>query len=55
MIIGNPDEVKQKLFELKTKYRADEVMINTIAYSPKDRIESYKLIASAVFPKEKNA
>ncbi|NEU31998.1 LLM class flavin-dependent oxidoreductase [bacterium LRH843] len=53
MIIGNPHKVKQKLFELKTKYRADEIMINTITYSPEDRILSYKLIAKEVFPKGK--
>ena len=52
MIIGNPHDVKQKLYELKTKYRADEIMINTITYSPEDRIRSYTLIANEVFPKE---
>ena len=49
IIIGNPHEVKQKLFELKTKYRADEMMINTITYFPEDRIRSYELIAKEVF------
>ncbi|KAB2329729.1 LLM class flavin-dependent oxidoreductase [Cytobacillus depressus] len=49
MIIGNPHEMKQKLFELQTKYRADEIMINTITYSLTDRIQSYKLIAKEVF------
>ncbi|MCZ2258284.1 LLM class flavin-dependent oxidoreductase [Sporosarcina sp. G11-34] len=53
MIIGNPYEVKQKLVELQTKYQADEIMINTITYSPEDRIQSYKLIAKEVFSKEK--
>ena len=48
MIIGNPHEVKQKLFELQTNYQADEIMINTITYSPEDRIRSYKLIAKEV-------
>ena len=48
MIIGNPHEVKQKLVELKTKYRADEIMINTITYSPEDRIRSYTLIANEI-------
>ena len=51
MIIGNPHEVKQKLIGLQTKYRADEIMINTITYSPKDRIQSYQLIAKEVFSK----
>ncbi|WP_203247360.1 LLM class flavin-dependent oxidoreductase [Sporosarcina beigongshangi] len=49
MIIGNPLEVRQKLFELQTNYRADEIMMNTITYSLEDRIQSYKLIAEEVF------
>lgn len=49
LIIGNPQEVKQKLFELKTKYHADEIMINTITHSPQDRIRSYELIAKEIF------
>lgn len=54
MIIGNPYEVKQKLFELKTKYQADEIMINTITYLPEDRIRSYELIAKEVFSEGKH-
>ena len=52
IIIGNPQEVKQKLYELKTRYQADEVMINTITYLPEDRIQSYELIAKEVFSDE---
>lgn len=52
IIIGNPQEVKQKLYELKTRYEADEVMINTITYLPEDRIQSYELIAKEVFSDE---
>lgn len=52
MIIGNPYEVKRKLMELQTNYKADEIMINTITHSPKDRIQSYKLIAKEIFSKE---
>jgi luciferase family oxidoreductase group 1 len=48
MIIGNPNEVKQQLIELQTNYQADEIMINTITHSPKDRIRSYELIAKEV-------
>lgn len=55
MVIGSPHEVKQKLLELQTNYQADEIMINTITYSPEDRIQSYKLIAEEVFSKDKNA
>lgn len=49
IIIGNPQEVKHKLFELRTKYQADEMMINTITYLPEDRIRSYELIAKEVY------
>ncbi len=49
MIIGNPQDVKQKLLEIKANYKADEIMINTIAYSPQDRIQSYELIAAEVW------
>jgi luciferase family oxidoreductase group 1 len=48
MIIGNPQEVKKKLYEYQTQYKADEIMIVTITYSPEDRIQSYKLIAKEV-------
>lgn len=45
MIIGNPHVVKQRLNELQAIYKVDEIMIVTITYSPKDRIQSYQLIA----------
>jgi luciferase family oxidoreductase group 1 len=48
MIIGNPQEVKLKLLQLQTRYKADEIMILTIAHSPLDRVESYKLIAKEI-------
>ncbi|MDQ6598251.1 LLM class flavin-dependent oxidoreductase [Bacillus salipaludis] len=48
MIIGNPKECKNKLIELQAKYKVDEIMIVTITDSPRDRIESYKLIAAEV-------
>lgn len=51
MIIGNPEEVVGELKQLKTKYQADEIMINTITHSLEDRIQSYKLIAEEVFSK----
>lgn len=46
LIIGNPTEVKEKLIELQTNYRADEIMLNTITYSAEDRFSSYRLIAA---------
>ena len=48
MIIGNPSEVKQALFELQANYQADEIMINTITYAAKERIQSYELIAKEI-------
>ncbi|MFB4162957.1 LLM class flavin-dependent oxidoreductase [Alteribacillus sp. JSM 102045] len=45
MIIGDPKDVKQKLIEWEKHYQADEMMINTITYNPKDRLHSYELIA----------
>ncbi len=49
MIIGNPKKVMEKINEVKTMYRADEVMIVTITYSPEDKIQSYQLIANEAF------
>jgi luciferase family oxidoreductase group 1 len=48
MVIGNPQEVKQQLFELQTLYKADEIMIVTITHSYEDRLQSYQLIANEV-------
>lgn len=48
MVIGNPQELKRKLIELKNTYKADEMMINTITYSPGDRIQSYRCIAKEI-------
>ena len=48
MIIGDPHVVKQKLNELQVLYKADEIMIVTITHSPKDRIQSYQLIAEEI-------
>ncbi|MGN7297017.1 LLM class flavin-dependent oxidoreductase [Ferdinandcohnia sp. SAFN-114] len=45
VIIGDPMEVKNRLFELQQAYQADELMIVTITHSPKDRLKSYELIA----------
>jgi luciferase family oxidoreductase group 1 len=49
MIIGNPQQVKDRLLELKNQYKPDEIMILTITYSPEDRIRSYELIAGVMF------
>lgn len=51
MIIGNQEQVKQRLLELQDRYNADEIMIVTITYSPEDRIKSYELIAQELINK----
>jgi luciferase family oxidoreductase group 1 len=48
LIIGNPEQVKEKLLNLKLAYQADEMMIVTITHSLADKITSYKLIAEAL-------
>lgn len=46
IIIGNPQEVTQKLIELHATYKADEIMLSTITYSAEARRNSYRLIAN---------
>ena len=48
MIVGNPQEVGKKLYQLQAEFKADEIMLVTITHSPKDRMESYRLIAAEV-------
>lgn len=48
MIVGNPQEVGKKLNQLQAEFKADEIMLVTITHSPKDRMESYRLIAAEV-------
>lgn len=48
MIIGDPQEVNDALDQLQKTFKADEMMILTIAHSPEDRKESYRLIADEV-------
>ena len=45
IIIGDPNEVKSKLIEIQQQYKVDEMMLLTNTYSPKDRKDSYQLIA----------
>lgn len=51
MIIGNPQEVRDRLNQIKEKYLVDEIMIVTITHSLNDKIQSYKLIADSVLSK----
>lgn len=46
MLIGNPQEVVEKLLQLKRIYQVDEIMIVTITHRFEDRLHSYRLIAN---------
>lgn len=46
IIIGNPQELKEKLIDLQASYKADEIMLSTITYSAEARRNSYRLIAN---------
>lgn len=48
IIIGNPKEVKAKLEELANRNRIEEIMINTVATTYKNRTESFKLLAEHI-------
>lgn len=45
MVIGNPNEVKKQLLDIREVYDADEIMINTNIHRQEDRFRSYRLIA----------
>ncbi|MBN2984559.1 MULTISPECIES: LLM class flavin-dependent oxidoreductase [Cohnella] len=45
MIVGSPDDVRQRLESLHAAYRPDELMILSYAYEFEDRLRSYELIA----------
>ncbi|MNF09883.1 hypothetical protein D3C80_2106650 [compost metagenome] len=44
-IIGNPDEVREKLQAFIDNTGADELIINTTMYDHKARVRSYELVA----------
>jgi alkanesulfonate monooxygenase SsuD/methylene tetrahydromethanopterin reductase-like flavin-dependent oxidoreductase (luciferase family) len=46
-VIGLPLEVKKQILERATKYDADEVMLTMITHKLSDKIEAYRLLASA--------
>lgn len=48
MIIGDPKTVKTQLKALEKEYECDEIMINTVTYSPDDKFNSYRLIAEVL-------
>ena len=47
MIVGNPDEVKQKLNQLVRNFGTDEIVVATFAEEQEDRFKSYELLAKA--------
>ncbi len=48
MIIGDQKTVKTQLKALEKEYECDEIMINTVTYSPDDKFNSYCLIAEVL-------
>jgi luciferase family oxidoreductase group 1 len=48
MIIGNPEEVKERLNKLQQLYETDEFMIVTITHSYQARVKSYELLAKKI-------
>src|SRR5699024_1600898 len=44
MIIGNPEQVKEKLMDLQRQFEADEWMIITITHEPEAKFRSYELL-----------
>ena len=47
LVHGDPEEVREKLLELKEKFAADELMIITITGDYESRRTSYRLVAEA--------
>lgn len=45
MIIGNPNEVTERIKKIHKQYEADEVMIITITHDKKETFNSYRLVA----------
>jgi len=44
MIIGNPDQVKEKLMDVQKQFKADEWMIITITHESEAKFRSYELL-----------
>jgi luciferase family oxidoreductase group 1 len=44
-VSGTPDQVKEKLIELATRFDTDEIVISTFAEEFEDRLHSYRLLA----------
>jgi len=44
-VVGNPQQVRERLEALAGDYEADELIVVTITYDPKARRRSYELLA----------
>ncbi|MBT5110639.1 MAG: LLM class flavin-dependent oxidoreductase [Rhodospirillaceae bacterium] len=53
-IIGTPEQVREQLVELSTRYGLDEFVVLTICYDFADRVRSYALLAEAFDLKPQN-
>ncbi len=47
IVLGTPDEVRDKLLQIQQAYQADELMIITITGEYESRLRSYQLLAEA--------
>ena len=45
MVVGNPQQVGDRLEALAAEYQADEVMLVSIAYDFKDKLKTFELVA----------
>ncbi|WP_110927936.1 LLM class flavin-dependent oxidoreductase [Bacillus massiliglaciei] len=48
MLIGSPKQVKEGLMKIQEEFRTEEIMLNTIAHRPEDRLQSFRLIAEEI-------
>lgn len=47
MIVGNPNQVKQRILDLSEEYHTEEFMIVTITFDLEAKLKSYRLLAEA--------
>ena len=47
MVVGAPDEVRERLIEVTARYGADELVVLTICHDHAARVRSYELLADA--------
>jgi luciferase family oxidoreductase group 1 len=48
MIVGTPDVVKEKIWDLAQEYDVNEIVVSTFADTFEDRVRSYELLAEIV-------